>query len=136
MLDANAATMSRPVALVKISSNASVTSRSDPVKPRRSIFVLSANNASTPSAPSCAKRWTSNGSPSIGVWSILKSPVCTTTPAGVWNQMRHPADVILVPMSQHEGRDAPFLLQVREIRNDQIDAEQVGVGKHHACVDH
>ena len=52
MLDANAATISRPVALVKISSNASTTSRSDPVKPRRSMFVLSANSASTPAAPS------------------------------------------------------------------------------------
>ena len=48
MLDANAATISRPVALVKISSNASTTSRSDPVKPRRSMLVLSANSASTP----------------------------------------------------------------------------------------
>ena len=48
MLDANAATMIRPVALVKISSNASTTSRSDPVKPRRSMLVLSANSASTP----------------------------------------------------------------------------------------
>ena len=49
MLDANAATTSRPVALVKISSNASVTSRSDPVNPRRSMFVLSASSARTPS---------------------------------------------------------------------------------------
>ena len=52
MLDANAATISRPVALVKISSNASTTSSSDPVKPRRSMFVLSANSASTPCEPS------------------------------------------------------------------------------------
>jgi hypothetical protein len=48
MLDANAATISLPAALVKISSNASTTSRSDPVKPRRSMFVLSRNSASTP----------------------------------------------------------------------------------------
>ena len=77
MLDANAATTSCPVALVKISSNASTTSRSEPVKPRRSMFVLSANSASTPSRPSSAKRWTSKCSPSSGVWSILKSPVWT-----------------------------------------------------------
>ena len=50
MLDENAATMSRPCALVKISSNASTTSSSDPVKPRRSMLVLSANSASTPGA--------------------------------------------------------------------------------------
>ena len=49
MLEANAATISLPRALVKISSNASTTSRSDPVKPRRSMLVLSANSASTPS---------------------------------------------------------------------------------------
>ncbi len=52
MLDANAATMIRPVALVKISSNASTTSSSEPVNPRRSMFVLSARRASTPSDPS------------------------------------------------------------------------------------
>ena len=50
MLDANAATISLPGALVKISSKASTTSRSEPVKPRRSMFVLSANSASTPFA--------------------------------------------------------------------------------------
>ena len=48
MLEAKAATISRPVALVKISSNASMTSVSEPVKPRRSMLVLSANSASTP----------------------------------------------------------------------------------------
>jgi hypothetical protein len=67
MLDANAATISLPVALVKISSNASTTSSSDPVKPRRSMFVLSAKSASTPLAPSSARRCTSKCWPSIGV---------------------------------------------------------------------
>ena len=37
-----------PCALVKISSKASTTSVSEPVKPRRSTFVLSAKSASTP----------------------------------------------------------------------------------------
>ena len=41
------------------------------------MFVLSANSASTPLEPSSAKRCTSKCSPSIGVWSILKSPVWT-----------------------------------------------------------
>ena len=55
MLDANVATTILPSVLLKISSNASVTSRSDPVKPRRSMFVLSAKSASTPVVPSSAK---------------------------------------------------------------------------------
>ncbi len=199
MLDANAATISLPVALVKISSNASTTSSSEPVKPRRSMFVLSANSASTPAPPSSAKRCTSKCWPSIGVWSILKSPVWTTTPAGVWmasatqsgmlcvtrmnsisngptvtrsrgrtgtsrapvdavllelrldqrqrqrravdravderQHVRHAADVILVAVRQHERGDAPFLLQVGQIRNDAVDAEQLGVREHHARVD-
>jgi len=41
----------------------------------RSTFVLSLNSARTPSAPYCAKACRSNGCPSIGVRSILKSPV-------------------------------------------------------------
>ena len=48
MLDANIATTILPVALVKISSNASTTSSSEPVNPFRSMFVLSASSASTP----------------------------------------------------------------------------------------
>jgi len=55
----------------------------DPVKPRRSTLVLSAKSASTPCAPSSPKRCRSNSWPSRGVWSILKSPVCTMTPSGV-----------------------------------------------------
>ena len=55
MLDANVATTILPSAFVKISSNASVTSTSDPVNPRRSTFVLSASRARTPDAPSCGQ---------------------------------------------------------------------------------
>ena len=49
--------------------------------------------------------------------------------------MRHAADVILVAVRQHERRHAPFLLQVREIRNDAIDAQQFRIRKHHAGID-
>ena len=56
MLDENVATTSLPSVLVKISSNASMTSISGPVKPLRSTFVLSEKSASTPWAPSSAKR--------------------------------------------------------------------------------
>ena len=84
MLEANIVTTILPGVLVKISSKASMTSSSDPEKPRRSTLVLSANSASTPAVPSSAKRWKSNCSPSSGVWSILKSPVWTIMPTGVW----------------------------------------------------
>ena len=49
--------------------------------------------------------------------------------------MRHGADVILVAVRQHERGGAPFLLQVRQIRNDPIHAEQLGIGEHDAGVD-
>jgi hypothetical protein len=45
-------------------------------------LVLSANSASTPRAPSSANRCRSKCWPSIGVWSILKSPVWMMVPAG------------------------------------------------------
>ncbi len=82
-LDENVATTSIPVADVKISSKAPMTSISEPVKPRRSMLVLSASSASTPSEPSVAKRCRSTCWPSSGVWSTLKSPVWTSVPAGV-----------------------------------------------------
>ncbi len=56
MLDANAVTTSLPFVLANSSSNAATTSYSDPVKPGRSMFVLSARSASTPRAPSSANR--------------------------------------------------------------------------------
>src|SRR6185503_1772396 len=49
--------------------------------------------------------------------------------------MRDAADVVLVPVRQHQCRDAALLLQIREIRNDAIDAEEFGIRKHHARVD-
>ena len=83
MLVANAVTTSLPRVLANSSSNASTTSYSEPLKPGRSMFVLSPSSTSTPSAPSSANRWKSKCWPSSGVWSILKSPVCTTVPTGV-----------------------------------------------------
>ncbi len=83
MLEENVATTSSPVVDVKISSKAPATSSSEPVTPGRSTFVLSAKSARTPSDPSVAKRWRSKCRPSSGVWSILKSPVCTMVPTGV-----------------------------------------------------
>src|SRR4029453_17332941 len=54
----------------------------------------------------------------------------------VRDYVRPAADVILVSMREHEGFHlAPFLFQPRQIRNDQIDTELVGVGKHDTSVD-
>ncbi len=45
------------------------------------------------------------------------------------------ADVVLVPMREDQRLDLPApRLEVREIGNDQIDAEQIGLGKHRARV--
>jgi hypothetical protein len=55
----------------------------------------------------------------------------------VGQHVRHGADVILVTMRQHQGPDLPpFLLEPGQVRGDQVDAELVGIGKHHARVDH
>ena len=51
------------------------------------------------------------------------------------HDVRHRADVVLVPVRQHERGDAPVLLQVRHVRDDAIHAEQLGIGEHDAGVD-
>ena len=56
---------------------------SDVVKPGTSALVESVMNRSTPSSPSRAKARRSVIRPSRGSWSILKSPVCRTSPAPV-----------------------------------------------------
>ncbi len=66
----------------KSMSNESSTFVSDFVYPSRSAFVESQNIARTPSLPSSAKRPRSIIPPSVGVQSILKSPVWTIVPAG------------------------------------------------------
>ena len=53
------------------------------VKPGTSALVESTMNRSTPSSPSRAKARRSVSRLSSGSWSILKSPVCSTVPAGV-----------------------------------------------------
>ena len=56
---------------------------SDVVKPGTSALVESVRKRSTPSSPSRANSLRSVIRPSSGSWSILKSPVCSTTPAPV-----------------------------------------------------
>ena len=76
-------TSTRPGVRANTSSNAGSTSSSPPVRPRVSTFVLSESSASTPRSPQARERlevgWPSGGA----VRSILKSPVASTTPAGV-----------------------------------------------------
>ena len=48
--------------------------------------------------------------------------------------MRHRADVILVAVRQDQ-RLNPVLLQLAQVRNDQVDPEQLRFGEHHPRVD-
>src|SRR3954469_10799821 len=76
-------TISRCVAWEKTSSSTGPIARSDVTKPGTSALVESDSSRSMPSRPSRAKAPRSVRTPSSGSWSILKSPVCTRTPAGV-----------------------------------------------------
>ena len=198
MLDENAATTIIPGVLVKISSNASTTSISDPEKPLRSMLVLSPNSASTPWPPSSAKRWKSNccavdrglvdlevagvdehaerrvdGEPDAVRHAVrdaqeldlegadLDDVLRPDGPEGVVGeivfvqlgaderqrqrravdrtidvrqQVGDGPDVVFVPVREHERGDAA-LLQVGEVGNDEVDAEELDVGERHPGVD-
>ncbi len=69
---------------LKSSSNFSDTLSSEIVCPGFSTFVESESKARTPLFPSSPNRARSIISPFTGVKSILKSPVCTTVPMGVF----------------------------------------------------
>ena len=64
-------------------SSTGAISRSLTTMPGTSALVESDISRSTPSAPSPAKPPMSVSRRSSGSWSILKSPVCRTRPAGV-----------------------------------------------------
>ena len=66
-----------------MSAKAGPTVLSEDVKPRRSTLVESESSSSTPRFPYSAKAVRSIGPPPTGVWSILKSAVWITYPAGV-----------------------------------------------------
>ena len=61
-------------------SSAGEMSRSGVVKPGTSALVESTRKTSTPASPSLAKARRSVSRPSSGNWSILKSPVCSSSP--------------------------------------------------------
>ena len=69
--------------LPNISFSTGEMSRSLVTMPGTSALVESDMSRSTPADPSRAKPPRSVSRPSSGSWSILKSPVCSTTPAGV-----------------------------------------------------
>ncbi len=76
-------TSTRPRVRAKTCSKAGSTSSSLPLGPTASTLVLSASSSSTPRRPQAASPSRSVCSPG-GAWrSILKSPECSTTPAGV-----------------------------------------------------
>ncbi|MPN42812.1 hypothetical protein SDC9_190370 [bioreactor metagenome] len=75
MLEAKVATIILPLAVWNIFSKVSPTVLSDMVYPGLSTLVLSAIITVTPFLPSSANLVKSATPPSIGVKSILKSPV-------------------------------------------------------------
>ena len=77
---AKLATISLPVAWSNTRAMAGSMSRSSVVNPGVSALVESTMNRSTPSSPRRAKPRRSVIRPSRGSWSILKSPVCRTSP--------------------------------------------------------
>ncbi len=80
---AKLATMMRLRALPKTCRRTFEMSRSGGTNPGTSAFVESARSRSMPSSLSRANACRSVRRPSSGSWSILKSPVWTTMPAGV-----------------------------------------------------
>ena len=76
-------TISRCDARAKTSSRTGPMLRSGVTKPGTSALVESDSSRSMPARPSRAKAPRSVRTPSSGNWSILKSPVCTSVPAGV-----------------------------------------------------
>jgi hypothetical protein len=71
MLEAKLVTTIRPSQRAKTSSRCGPTPASLGEKPARSAFVESPHSSSSPSRPSSARRETSAGRPSTGVWSNL-----------------------------------------------------------------
>ncbi len=76
-------TTSRCRAPAKTVSSTGPIERSLVTNPGTSALVESLSSRSMPAAPSRAKAPRSVSFPSRGSWSILKSPVCTSVPAGV-----------------------------------------------------
>ena len=109
--EAKQATMIRWSAWEKTSLSTGAMSRSDRTMPGTSALVESDSSRSTPSAPSLAKPARSVSRPSRGSWSILKSPVCSTTPAGVLmaTAMASGIEWLTAKNSQSKGPNLPVV---------------------------
>ena len=83
-LEAKVVTMMRSSQFWNWRMKVAPTVFSEGVKPGRSTLVESAHRHRTPSLPSSPRRARSITSPSMGVESILKSPVWTMVPILVW----------------------------------------------------
>jgi hypothetical protein len=81
--EAKQATITRRVACRMTESSTGPMLRSGVTNPGTSALVESASSRSTPAVPSRAKPPRSVSRPSSGSWSILKSPVCSASPARV-----------------------------------------------------
>ena len=81
---ANEAMITRPRACEMILRSSLPTSASEGVKLGFWAFVESLIMRSTPVLENLASAPKSVVTPSMGVWSSLKSPVCSTFPAGLW----------------------------------------------------
>jgi hypothetical protein len=107
-------TMIRRGAVRNTSSIAGERSRSLTVKPGTSAFVESTRNRSTPSSPSRAKarrsviRWSS------GNWSILKSPVCSTSPAAVRIATASPSGMEWLTATNSQSKE-PYFCRVPSV---------------------
>ena len=71
MFDAKQVTITRPLQRANVSWRCGPTMVSESDQPGRSAFVESPQSRRTPSRPSSARRATSAGIPSTGVWSNL-----------------------------------------------------------------
>ena len=81
---ANDAMMTRPLACAMILESSTPTVASLGVKLAFCALVESLMSRSTPISLNLASAPKSVVTPSMGVWSSLKSPVCSTFPAGLW----------------------------------------------------
>ena len=70
---------------------------------------------------------------SFGSTSASVSAVPYTGPSMHRHHVRNGADVVLVPVRQDHRPDR-ILLQLAQIRDDQIHAQQLGLRKHHAGI--
>ena len=103
------ATMIRRSRVPNTWSSAGPMSRSGVVKPGHLGVGRVDEERSTPSSPSRAKPRRSVSRPSSGSWSILKSPVCSTVPAGVRMATASASGIEWLTATNSQSNDAELL---------------------------